>query len=103
MDFTIAKAAQAYAKTLSGAVEGDTAATGAAGGTSFADMVEQAAGQSIAAERAGETASVKALGNGANLTDVVAAVNNAEVTLQTVVAVRDRVIGAYQDIIKMPI
>jgi flagellar hook-basal body complex protein FliE len=34
---------------------------------------------------------------------VVAAVTNAEVTLQTVLAVRDRVIQAYQDIIRMPI
>jgi len=31
------------------------------------------------------------------------AVSNAEVALQTVVAVRDRVIAAYQDILKMPI
>ena len=39
----------------------------------------------------------------ANLQDVVEAVNAAEVTLQTVVAVRDRMIAAYQDIIRMPI
>jgi flagellar hook-basal body complex protein FliE len=34
---------------------------------------------------------------------VVTAVSNAEVTLQTAVAVRDRVIQAYLDIIRMPI
>jgi flagellar hook-basal body complex protein FliE len=34
---------------------------------------------------------------------VVTAVSNAEVTLQTVVAVRDRVVAAYLDILKMPI
>jgi flagellar hook-basal body complex protein FliE len=33
----------------------------------------------------------------------VTAVSQAETTLQTVVAVRDKVIAAYQDIIKMPI
>jgi flagellar hook-basal body complex protein FliE len=33
----------------------------------------------------------------------VTAVNNAELTLDTVVAIRDKVIGAYQDIMKMPI
>ena len=37
------------------------------------------------------------------LTDIVQAVNNAEIALQTVVAVRDRVIDAYQQIIRMPI
>jgi flagellar hook-basal body complex protein FliE len=34
---------------------------------------------------------------------VTEAVTNAQVALQTVVAVRDRVISAYQDILKMPI
>jgi flagellar hook-basal body complex protein FliE len=38
-----------------------------------------------------------------NLTDVVTALARAELTLQTVTAVRDRVVQAYQDIIKMPI
>jgi flagellar hook-basal body complex protein FliE len=33
---------------------------------------------------------------------VVEAVNAAELTLQTVVAVRDRIIGAYQEIMRMP-
>ena len=39
----------------------------------------------------------------AELADVITAVSNAEVTLQTVVAIRDRVIQAYQDIMRMPI
>ena len=39
----------------------------------------------------------------ADLTDVVTAVSEAETALNTVVAIRDRVISAYQDIIKMPI
>jgi flagellar hook-basal body complex protein FliE len=37
------------------------------------------------------------------VTDVVTAVTNAEVALDTVVAVRDRVISAYQEIMRMPI
>jgi flagellar hook-basal body complex protein FliE len=39
----------------------------------------------------------------ADLASVTQAVTDAQVALQTVVAVRDRVISAYQDIIKMPI
>jgi flagellar hook-basal body complex protein FliE len=39
----------------------------------------------------------------ADLTDVVQAVTSAELTLQTVVAVRDRLIAAYQEIMRMPI
>jgi flagellar hook-basal body complex protein FliE len=37
------------------------------------------------------------------MTDVVTAVADAETALNTVVAIRDRVINAYQDIIKMPV
>ena len=39
----------------------------------------------------------------ANLREVVEAVNAAEITLQTVVAVRDRMIAAYQEIMRMPV
>jgi flagellar hook-basal body complex protein FliE len=39
----------------------------------------------------------------ADLRDVVAAVNNAEVTLQTVMAIRDKVVDAYTQILRMPI
>jgi flagellar hook-basal body complex protein FliE len=46
---------------------------------------------------------MQALAGQADLTDVVIAVTNAEVTLQTVVAIRDRVIQAYQEIIRMPL
>jgi flagellar hook-basal body complex protein FliE len=37
------------------------------------------------------------------LHEVVLSINEAEIALQTIVAVRDKVIAAYQDIIKMPI
>ena len=45
----------------------------------------------------------EALTGGGNLTDVVTAVSRAELTLQTATAVRDRVVAAYQDIMKMAI
>ena len=39
----------------------------------------------------------------ANIVDVVTAVSETEVAIDAVVAVRDRVIAAYEDIMKMPI
>ena len=39
----------------------------------------------------------------ADIVDVVNAVNQAELTLNTVVAVRDKVVAAYQSIMNMPI
>lgn len=78
-------------------------ADGAAGGPSFAETLEQAGSAVMQAGRTGETSVIQAAASQGELVDVVTAVANAEVTLQTVVAVRDRVVRAYQDIIKMPI
>ena len=51
----------------------------------------------------GELMSAKAIAGTADLREVVTAVTNAEVTLQTALAIRDRVIQAYNDIVSMPI
>ena len=53
--------------------------------------------------RAGEAEAVKALTGRADLQQVVEAVTQAELSLQKVTAVRDRVIAAYQEIMRMPI
>jgi flagellar hook-basal body complex protein FliE len=45
----------------------------------------------------------EALTGGGNLTEVVSALARAQLTLQTATAVRDRVVQAYQDIMKMAI
>ncbi len=47
--------------------------------------------------------SAKGIAGTADLREVVTAVTNAEVTLQTALAIRDRVIQAYKDVISMPI
>jgi flagellar hook-basal body complex protein FliE len=50
-----------------------------------------------------EALTMDAIADKASLHDLVTAVTNSELTLQTIVAVRDRAVSAYQDIIKMPI
>jgi flagellar hook-basal body complex protein FliE len=69
----------------------------------FGALLEQVLADAVVAGRKGETAATQAVAGHANLQEVVEAVNAAELTLQTVVAVRDRMITAYQDIIRMPI
>jgi len=71
--------------------------------STFADLVRGAVSDAIDTQKTSETVATKAIRKEANLVDVVTAVNNAEVTLQAVVAVRDRVINAYQEIMRMPI
>ncbi len=73
------------------------------GGASFAAALSEVARETVGALRQAEQASAQAAAKEADLLQVVTAVSNAEVALQTVVAVRDRVIGAYQDIMRMPI
>ena len=70
---------------------------------SFADLVGSAVSTVIETGRQGEAMTVKAVTGEADLRQVVTAVTNAEVTLQTAIAIRDRVIEAYQDIMRMSI
>ena len=75
----------------------------AQGGSSFFDLVGSALGSVAETGYKSANLAMQAMRGQADLTDVVTAVTNAETALNTVVAVRDRVINAYQDIIKMPI
>jgi flagellar hook-basal body complex protein FliE len=50
-----------------------------------------------------EAVSTEAIAEKAELHELVTSVANAELTLNTVVALRDKLVTAYQDIIKMPI
>ena len=59
--------------------------------------------KSLGAGDTSEKQSLLATAGKANVTDVVEAVSSAEVTLQAVTAVRDRVVNAYQEILRMPI
>ena len=108
MDMKITGAAQAYAKALQraqgiGEGAGGAEPTGAAGVEGFGKLVEKLAGDATQSAQKAEATGLKAALGKADINDVVAAVNNAEVALETVVAVRDRVISAYQEIMRMPI
>ena len=69
----------------------------------FGDLVNQAVSNAIETGKVSEEMSAKALAGKADIREVVTAVTNAEVTLQTAMAVRDRVVQAYKDIVSMPI
>jgi flagellar hook-basal body complex protein FliE len=70
---------------------------------SFGALVKAGIEQVIDTQKTSEKISAAAVVGKADITDVVQAVTEAEVTLQTMVSVRDRVITAYQDIMRMPI
>ena len=69
----------------------------------FADILRTSIENIAETQREAESLSVKAVTGEASLIEVVGALNNAELTLNSVVAIRDRVLAAYQEIIRMPI
>jgi len=71
--------------------------------TGFKMMVEEALDNTADATAKAETASIQSVAGDGDMVDMVTAVSNAEMVVETVVAVRDRVIQAYNDIIRMPI
>lgn len=113
-DIRFSQAAGAYSQALKAAenilqkvqaagINTGTQETAAASGNSFMDMVGSALNSAAESGYKSESIATKALAGKADITDVVTAVSNAENALNAVVAVRDKVINAYQDIIKMAI
>lgn len=72
-------------------------------GPGFSEVLQQVAKDAIDTTKTAEKASMQAVEGKADLNQVVGAVTAAELTVQTVTAVRDRVISAYQEILRMPI
>ncbi len=99
----ISSALNAYKQMADAATKPGMEARVSPPGKSFADMLGDVAMDAKAAGVSSEKLSIQAVAGKADLNEVVAAVANAEVPLQTVVAVRDKVISAYQDILRMPI
>lgn len=94
-------AINAYAQAAKAATGADEAA--AAPGAAFGDMLSSVLGDAMAGGRAAEAKAGALVQGKGDIVDVVTAVNAAEMSLETVVAIRDRVIAAYQDIMRMPI
>jgi flagellar hook-basal body complex protein FliE len=100
-------AANAYAAMQKVGVAGLTsvkpAATATGGGADFASMVKQFVGNTADSARNAEGKMALATAGKADLVEVVTAVAESEAALETLVAVRDRVIAAYEEIMRMPI
>ena len=101
-----AKAYMSTAQTLSGGLGGVGGGAGGIGGLAgpdFGQVLNSAVGSISNAGASAEGAITNAAMGKADLVDVVTAVAAADAPMETVVAVRDEVIKAYQDIMRMPI
>lgn len=99
----IENAIRAYSAASRGANGQDTGVAQAPAGDEFAGLVRDAIDTAIQIGEKSERMSIAGLSDRADIGQVVTAVAEAEVTLQTVVTIRDRMIDAYRDIIRMPI
>jgi len=69
----------------------------------FAAALQDALNNSVNAGHEADAQAAAALTGAGNLSEVVTAIAKADLALQTTMAVRDRVVQAYQDIMRMPI
>lgn len=102
MAINVTGAIGAYRQAAATGGTGMEARSGAPG-QSFKDLMAELGDSVVKTGAEAEQMTVKAMAGKADLNEVVMAVTNADVALQTVVAVRDRVIQAYQEILRMPI
>lgn len=103
MPINAINAASAYRQVAANAAQPGMEAREAVPGKSFKELVSDLSDSFVKTSEEAEKATAQAMMGKADLNEVVMAVTNADVALQTVVAVRDRVIQAYQDILRMPI
>lgn len=103
MTVNFSQAVAAYNRALSKTAEAGSGLDAPQTGANFSDLLAKTLNGAVEAGHQSEQVSLQAIANKADLNEIVTAVTSAEVTLQTVVAIRDRVIQAYQDIIRMPI
>jgi len=80
-----------------GAVGGDSA------GPSFGSLVKDAIGSVIESGKKSDAQSQAMVAGKANIVDVATAVTETEVAIEAMVSVRDKVIAAYEEIMRMPI
>jgi flagellar hook-basal body complex protein FliE len=72
-------------------------------GPSFSSVLKEAVGAVSEMGAKSDLQTRMAAAGKANMIDVVTAVSETEVAVDAVVAVRDKVIAAYEDILRMPI
>jgi flagellar hook-basal body complex protein FliE len=105
---TPAIASDAYARLArladpASAARGALPKSGDAGASSFGSMLKEALGSVMEAGRKSDAQGLALASGKANVVDVVTAVAETEVAVETLVSVRDRVIQAYEEIMRMPI
>jgi flagellar hook-basal body complex protein FliE len=94
-------AARAYQQAAQAMQNGGAAQS--ADNVDFGGLVQEAIRQAGQSATVAENQALQVAAGQGSIVDVVTAIAAAETQLQTVIAVRDQVIQAYQEILRMPI
>ena len=97
----LSQALQAYQNAARGTSPLESRDSG--DGSQFADLVKGAIKGVVDTSKSAEKLSMAAIQDHADVNEVVTAVSEAEITLQTAVAIRDKVIDAYKEVLRMAI
>lgn len=97
----LGQAAALYQNTSKIAV--DSVSSGNEDKVSFGSLMKAGVEKVIQSQEKSEAVSAAAVTGKADITDVVQATTDAELSVQALVSVRDKVISSYQDIMRMPI
>jgi len=79
------------------------ASEGGAAGPDFSALIGKALEATADAGRKADVQTASVAGGRADIVNVVTAVAESEAAIETLVAVRDRVIAAYEEIMRMPV
>ena len=88
-----AQAAAAYA----------SAGSAGGGGAGFGAALTRAMENGVQMGRSADASATQALMGQGSVSDAVLSISRAELALQTAVSLRDRVVAAYQEVMRMPI
>ena len=100
---TALSAAKAYAAAQKAMGVEDPAQQAHTQGPGFGDLVKSAISDAFASSKTAEHQIANQVAGKTELVDVVTAISAAEASLETIMAVRDQAISAYQEIMRMPI
>ena len=101
---TALAAAKAYgAAQKTTGIDAGLGSSSVAPGGGFGDILKSAMSDVMKSTKTAETQMAAQVHGKAELVDVVTAISAAESSLETVMAIRDQVISAYQEILRMPI
>ena len=99
-------AAKAYAAAQSqglGGIGGGPDAVGGAAGPNFGEILKGMMNDTVQASRTAESKITAGVQGKTDMVDVVTAISSAETSLETVMSIRDQVISAYQEVMRMQI